>query len=73
MGALPKRKPSTHRQGRRRASQKLSLPSVTICAHCGEEKTPHLVCPVCGEWGKPKNEPKNKKGGSPASGKKKGS
>ncbi|MBL7078364.1 50S ribosomal protein L32 [Candidatus Shapirobacteria bacterium] len=70
MGALPKRKPSTHRQGRRRASQKLSLPDLTICPHCGEEKAPHLVCPVCGEWGKPKNEskPKNR---SSASGKKK--
>jgi len=57
MGALPKRKPSTHRQGRRRARQIHHAPPLTICSQCGGEKLPHFVCPHCGSWGKQnKNE-----------------
>ncbi|MFH1601364.1 MAG: 50S ribosomal protein L32 [Candidatus Shapirobacteria bacterium] len=61
MGALPKRKPSTHRQGRRRSTQKLTLPKLTTCPECSEKKIAHQVCPTCGKWGRAKNEPKSEK------------
>ncbi|MFH1561335.1 MAG: 50S ribosomal protein L32 [Patescibacteria group bacterium] len=49
MAAVPKTKPSSHRQGKRRASHKLSLPEVGKCQHCGADKKPHYLCPSCGK------------------------
>ncbi len=61
MAALPKRKPSSHRQGRRRRTQKISLPKLVTCPKCGHKKLPHLPCPHCG-W----HEQKTKRPASPA-------
>jgi len=48
MTALPKRRISTHRQGKRRAAQKLTPPRLTKCSHCGKLIIPHQTCPYCG-------------------------
>lgn len=48
MGALPKRKISTGRKGRRRAAIKLKLPTLVPCPECGQLKRPHIACPNCG-------------------------
>jgi len=48
--AVPKRKTSSHRQGRRRAQQKVELPQLTTCPACGSKKLSHFACPNCGEY-----------------------
>jgi len=48
--ALPKRKVSKSQRDKRRTHQKLSAPSVTECAECGEPKLPHHVCQECGSY-----------------------
>jgi large subunit ribosomal protein L32 len=50
MGALPKRKPSTRRQGKRRSQIKLKLKNLSLCPHCGSEKLSHQICPQCGAY-----------------------
>jgi len=65
MGALPKRKPSTRRQGKRRATHTLKLPALVSCPKCNEPKRPHEVCPNCGYYKKKevikvKEKPKRK-------------
>jgi len=55
MGALPKRKHSTQRKGKRRAAIKLKRPTLVPCPNCGELKKPHQTCPACGKY-KKKNE-----------------
>ncbi|MBL7150791.1 50S ribosomal protein L32 [Candidatus Microgenomates bacterium] len=50
MSAVPKRRHSTRRQGKRRASIKLNLPNLAPCPKCKELKLPHVVCPKCGEY-----------------------
>lgn len=68
MGALPKRKPSTRRQGKRRAIHKIKLPALVVCQNCNKLKRPHEVCPHCGHYKKKKvldikEKPKKKKSG----------
>jgi len=58
--AVPKRKISSHRQGRRRATHRLNLPRITVCPHCGADKKPNYLCPNCGQSGKEKAEIKEK-------------
>jgi len=48
--AVPKRKTSKSRRDKRRTHQKLTAPSLTTCAQCGEAKLPHHVCPSCGKY-----------------------
>jgi large subunit ribosomal protein L32 len=48
MGAVPKHKISSHRQGRRRATHKQVAPAVIDCSQCGQKKKPHHACPSCG-------------------------
>jgi len=48
MGAEPKRKISSMRQGKRRAAIKLTLPNLISCPNCGQPKASHIVCPKCG-------------------------
>lgn len=54
MTPLPKRRLSTRRQGKRRASLKLTLAGLVKCPQCGTFRLPHRVCPNCGYYdGKP--------------------
>lgn len=48
MTPLPKRRWSTGRQGRHRASQKIKIPTLVTCENCGQKKIAHTVCPHCG-------------------------
>lgn len=48
--AVPKRKTSKSRKGKRRSHDKLAAPAMTKCAHCGQAKLPHSVCPNCGHY-----------------------
>jgi large subunit ribosomal protein L32 len=48
--AVPKRKISRTRRGKRRAHQGLEIPGRSLCTNCGEAKAPHEVCPHCGYY-----------------------
>ncbi len=48
--AVPKRKVSRSRRGKRRAHQHLVLPSLASCPRCKSPKMPHRVCPHCGYY-----------------------
>jgi len=52
MTALPKRKISTQRGGKReRAWQdQFCQPGLIVCSHCGKKILPHQVCPYCGYY-----------------------
>jgi large subunit ribosomal protein L32 len=50
MGAVPKRRISKSRRGRRRAHQALSAIHLVICPECGELRQPHRMCPNCGTY-----------------------
>lgn len=44
----PKKRHSTQRQGKRRASIKLQTQKGAICPNCGNVIMPHMVCKFCG-------------------------
>jgi len=48
--AVPKRKTSRSRRGKRRAHKHLCAPSISICPRCKSPKLPHRVCPSCGYY-----------------------
>jgi large subunit ribosomal protein L32 len=48
--AVPKRKLSRARGGKRRAHQAIEMPARSLCPNCGEAKAPHEVCPSCGHY-----------------------
>jgi len=48
--AVPKRKTSRSRRGKRRAHQHLVSPAIAICPRCKSPKLPHRVCPTCGYY-----------------------
>ena len=50
MGALPRRKVSSHRRGNRRSHQALTPVQLVACPQCGEMARPHSVCPSCGTY-----------------------
>ncbi|MEK7593052.1 MAG: 50S ribosomal protein L32 [Patescibacteria group bacterium] len=50
MAPLPKRRHSTRRGGKRKASIKLSLLGLMKCVACGAWKMPHRVCKKCGVY-----------------------
>lgn len=50
MGALPKRKISKARAGKRRSHQSVRPPALDECPQCHSPKLPHHVCPVCGTY-----------------------
>ncbi len=48
--ALPKRRHSNSRTGKRRAHDALVVPGYIVCPNCHEMKLPHRVCPNCGYY-----------------------
>ena len=56
MGALPKRKISKARKGRRRSHNALTSPAMSVCPKCGKPKRPHFKCEYCGHYGSFKRE-----------------
>jgi len=48
MTALPKRRISKRRQGKRRAAIKLPLSNFTVCPECNMPKRSHQACSNCG-------------------------
>ncbi|MFH1244685.1 MAG: 50S ribosomal protein L32 [bacterium] len=49
MTPLPKRRWSTARQGKHRASIKLTLPKLVKCKNCNQMKKSHTVCGNCNQ------------------------
>ncbi|MEK7163755.1 MAG: 50S ribosomal protein L32 [Patescibacteria group bacterium] len=50
MTPLTKRRWSTARQGKRRATIKLKLPTLVSCPLCHELTFPHRACKYCGQY-----------------------
>ncbi|MCH8296488.1 MAG: 50S ribosomal protein L32 [Chloroflexi bacterium] len=48
MGAVPRKKLTRARKGRRLASYRLSPMHPALCPRCRGAKRPHVVCPHCG-------------------------
>ncbi|MDY6907680.1 MAG: 50S ribosomal protein L32 [Chloroflexota bacterium] len=48
--ALPKRRTSKARKGKRRSHTALSLPSIDTCPRCHSPKVAHHVCTTCGSY-----------------------
>ena len=46
--AVPKRRVSKARQGKRRSHQNLQARNNTYCTRCGDAIRPHFVCSNCG-------------------------
>ncbi len=49
--AVPKKKTSPSRKGKRRAHWHLRAPDPAKCPHCGAPRLPHRVCRECGYYG----------------------
>lgn len=50
MAALPKKRHSTQRKGKRRASIKLGRLPLIKCPNCRAPVRPHMVCQNCGVY-----------------------
>jgi large subunit ribosomal protein L32 len=48
--AVPKRRTSSTRRDKRRATYKVSAPRLNECPRCHSPRLPHRVCPVCGTY-----------------------
>jgi large subunit ribosomal protein L32 len=48
--AVPKRKTSRSRRGKRRSHDALRIPNLSLCPQCSEPKLPHRICPQCGTY-----------------------
>jgi large subunit ribosomal protein L32 len=48
--AVPKRKVSPARRGKRRAHDALKAEAYQECPNCGELKRPHHLCGACGHY-----------------------
>jgi large subunit ribosomal protein L32 len=48
--AVPKRRTSHARQGKRRSHQHLTPVAIQYCSQCNEPVLPHRVCPNCGYY-----------------------
>jgi len=48
MSQEPKKRHSRQRQGTRRASIVLAIPSTVACSNCSYRHIPHIICPECG-------------------------
>ncbi|MFQ5861057.1 MAG: 50S ribosomal protein L32 [Dehalococcoidia bacterium] len=50
MGALPKKKLTRSRRGKRRAHASLQPLHLSRCPQCGSPRLPHRVCSSCGSY-----------------------
>ena len=50
MGALPKKKLTRSRIGKRRISQREKPVFPSRCDHCNSAKLPHIACSKCGYY-----------------------
>ena len=50
MAALPKKKRTKTRKGKRWSHSELSPVSIPTCPHCRASKRSHQVCPNCGYY-----------------------
>jgi large subunit ribosomal protein L32 len=50
MGAVPKRKISSHRRGNRRSHHHIKPLPLARCPQCRELKPTHRACPNCGTY-----------------------
>ncbi len=48
--AVPKRRTSHARQGKRRSHQHVKPLQIQYCSRCNEPVLPHRVCPNCGHY-----------------------
>lgn len=48
MGALPKKKLTRARRGRRAIGSNLKPVHAAYCSRCRKAKLPHTACPACG-------------------------
>ncbi len=50
--ALPKRKISKRRKGKRRAdaTRTPKIPNLGKCSHCSQPKESHMLCPNCKKY-----------------------
>jgi large subunit ribosomal protein L32 len=48
--AVPKKRTSSTRRDKRRASHKVSAPRLNECPRCHSPRLPHRVCKVCGTY-----------------------
>lgn len=48
--AVPKRRTSKSKQGKRRTHKKVIAPEVSLCPQCQEPKLPHRICLDCGYY-----------------------
>jgi len=48
--ALPKRRHSISRQGKRRANWKITKPNLSPCPDCRALRLAHRACPACGNY-----------------------
>ncbi len=50
MPAVPKKKTSHSKQGRRRSHLALTPIALAPCPQCHQPRPPHTACPVCGTY-----------------------
>ena len=48
--AVPKKRTSSQRRDKRRATHKASKPRLNECPRCHYQRLPHRVCPNCGTY-----------------------
>ncbi|MDP8247104.1 MAG: 50S ribosomal protein L32 [Candidatus Tritonobacter lacicola] len=48
--AVPKKKVTRSRAGKRRGGKGISAANFSKCPHCGQPKLSHRVCPNCGYY-----------------------
>lgn len=48
--AVPKKRTSSTRRDKRRATHRVRAPRLNECPQCHSPRLPHRVCPVCGTY-----------------------
>jgi large subunit ribosomal protein L32 len=48
--AVPKKRQSSARRDKRRATHAVSAPRLNECPQCHSARLPHRVCPTCGTY-----------------------